>query len=1007
MANRILRTEQVWAFGKRYDFNLYEVIDGAGNRVNLHQDQYSGNAANPTRRQKNQIVLHYTAGNNPAQGAINWWNTLATLPNWICRQYFTLPHQWGYAHRYRCPVAGCGQEWSSNRNCPIHNVRVAIRCPTGHGTLVRGKKAASAQYIVELSQDRLTPATQTYSDVIEVVESDYVSWHAGAVNDNSIGIEIGNVGWNWVAARHDAMNGAGAARRPVDQNRWFHSNNPIRGNRDFQAYQEEQYLALILLLRSLCIEHRISRRFLGETTDEKMMRWWHRLPRATEALTRSKLMRFRGILSHMNVHDTKSCGGPALDRNRLFRGIIDEWWLPVQQDGIERKYYSGPFDPANNVPSFFRWQGGHLHADLFHDANLDALQETKSYFDFDKLEWYYAQTETAAISGGTFPIGKNKTWHGGIHLVAAAANAKVYAAASGTIVAARLGTDAAIETDRQYGSQRFVLIRHCVYLEQEADPDGGTRVNYNVDPVYIFSLYMHVAAVANLAAADNNNPPWFNYWRRRNPGADANGVFNPNIEVHVGDWIGQCGTFQGRQIIHFELVSMVELNMAPWDNANYRAYDSDDNLVCNSATLDRFVNDITGDGIDRLDVLRAAKDMRRIKSYHKSEWAMSSADQLTDLIPSRSLRESTWEKLRKFMWVADAVNVNPDIAAQLCDASGFMWHYHPVTFMAFVNRLVLEENGEVEEPDMRNTNVVMEGGYLTRYVDYSTGAPVVAQADNQRLRPFDVSINTYEYRFNRSELACRAPGAHNPGPTPPTGTKFSVALLDLLESIRRRYNRSITCAIAYICSGHHTPANHHLCACGTDDGLSSHAKGHAIDIRPSGANAARCQQLWNAASSAVDEYNVSAGDYGGEPSRTDLPGTTSADLYARPDIQAKLQAGTPLDAGEVANCIIHLELVSIKEEVLWECWIRKISQAIHIKLHGGGIIGVYGSRALAEQEMERDAPWQKPWGWECWVRKTTRATRVKLHGGGIIAVFSSWGEAEAEKAADYAWPKEN
>ncbi len=267
----------------------------------------------------------------------------------------------------------------------------------------------------------------------------------------------------------------------------------------------------------------------------------------------------------MNCHKDKECGGPAMHRNRLFRGIIDEWWLPVDVDGNERPYHMGPFDPQTNVASYFRWQNGTLTAELFHDANPDALQETRSYYDLDRTQFYYAKTEDPAL-GGTFPIGTNKVWHGGVHFASPLGNPKVYAAASGTIVAARLGSNDAIEKDPDLGSQRFALIRHCVYWQQEADPGGGQRIAYGTDPTYFFTLYMHLAPFANLTAADNNNPPWFNYWlRNRAAAADANAVFCPNVPVSVGDWIGQCGTYRTKQMLHFEVMAHDELTMAPFE----------------------------------------------------------------------------------------------------------------------------------------------------------------------------------------------------------------------------------------------------------------------------------------------------------------------------------------------------------------------------------------------------------------------------------------------------------
>ena len=112
---------------------------------------------------------------------------------------------------------------------------------------------------------------------------------------------------------------------------------------------------------------------------------------------------------------------------------------------------------------------------------MDALQETKSYFDLNQTQWYFTQTENAQL-GGLFPIGTNRIWHAGVHFKPPDSNPKVYAAASGTIVAARLGSEASIENDPEYGSQRFVLIRHCVYWQQEASPSGDQQINYDVRP---------------------------------------------------------------------------------------------------------------------------------------------------------------------------------------------------------------------------------------------------------------------------------------------------------------------------------------------------------------------------------------------------------------------------------------------------------------------------------------------------------------------------------------------
>jgi hypothetical protein len=1031
MADTLTRTEQIWMFGKKYDFNVYQ------SSVALDTFQYRINSGTPERQQKNQIVLHFTAGNGPGQGSIEWWNEIATRENWLCPQRYTgAHHKWGYAHRLQCPHNNTGTPphlWEADTGtCPVHGQAAVVTCPSGHGPVVKGgKQWASAHYIVEQKENRLN-AGQAYSDVIEVVPSDHVTFHGEAVNPNSIGIEHANAGNDWSAARYDAFTGTGAAKRPTDRNRWLHLPNPgfpncnlDNLNTDFQAYQDEQYLAMILLLRHLCIKHRIARRFLGDTTSEKMQRWWHNLPASSQALTRSKLMRFRGILSHMNCHATKTCGGPALQRNRLFRGIIDEWWLPVEVKGEERPYYMGPFDPQNNSPSYFRWTAGAAAplAELFHDANLDALQDTKSYFDLDHVEWYCALTETLK-PGGTYPIGTNKMWHGGLHLEPPDSNRKAYAAASGTIVAARLGSDKDVEKDPEYGSQRFVLIRHCVYLEQETDPSGKAgdkRLNYTATPIYIFTLYMHLAAFADLAAVNNANPPWFNYWRRRNTSADATKVFCPNVEVAVGDWLGSCGTFRDRQMIHFEVVSREELKMKPWDDPKYRAYDDNEDQLCDAPEIDKFVLTTEKQGLTTLDILRAAKDLRLVKSYHKSEWALANADALKPLIKNDKAREAKWEKLKHFMWVADAVAACPDLTTQLCDAKGMMWFYHPLKFMEVVNRLILEENREVSEPTAVNTNVILEDGYLTQFVRFTSGSPVTAQADAAKVQPFDVSSNLFEYHFTRKEIACLATGAHSPGPTPPTETKFHLSLLDVIESIREQYASSMSVKLSYLCSGHNVAANQNLCVVGSADGLNKHAAGHAVDIKPGSATPAKCRSLWTAAKAAVTSSNAAFGEHGGEPSRPDLPeGCSGIQIVMTPQIQKKLEAGTPLTNAEAAAFAIHIEMIEGTPKVVWECWLRKTSKAKSVRtvdyddLASGntfrGIKAVYSAQADAKAEAESGSgsPTQNGSDWECWLRKNSYALEVRIQGTGIVGSYVTLDMAESAKEANTepAWPKE-
>ena len=889
---------RLWLFGKTYDF--YVVTSD----IALTPVDYAGNAANPTRRPKSQIVLHCTAGNNAAEGTINWWNN---------------------------PISG----------------------------------AAGAHYIVE----RTTPAAQAARpaagaapdeendsglvDAVRVTEEDMVVYHGGPANRNSIGIEHANVGWGWFAARvatEPSLDGRhspvstcpspiniGTAAiprwrcnhaRPLDENRYIHLGTALGGYTDYQAYEEEQYKTMILLLRHLCITHRIPRQFLGRTIAEVFRHWHHGGAGAMRRVNRKRLYQFRGILHHRNCHADKVCPG-IIHRNRLYRGIIDEWWMPVELGGNRRSYYSGPFAPHDYVAgqptrnAYFRQDPGagqaRIVGEVFRNTDIDAICESNSYFNLDDVDSYYAATETR--DGGHYPIGANKIWHGGVHLRVQDSNPIVFAAASGTIVAARVSSNADTDAHALFGSQCFVLIRHRVHTAMEQDPDGlGERINYDNAPDYAFSLYMHLEEPRDLANEHDENPPWFSLWRRDNPDVDVGlegekgRVFAPDIEVSVGDILGFASTFRRRRLVHFEVLTHVghPITMAPWDNVANVVEDRDTNALCDATAIDTFVSDHNQDGIDSIDILRAAEAMRGIRSLHKSEWSLTQESQLIEAIPAAQRRALLWRHIARFTWVSEAIAASASLQAQLGDANGLFWHYHPIKFMEQINSQILAENRDRPEDEHHDTNVeIDDDNFITNFVTWNaaTNRYIAEDTDNDRVRPDDVS-NDQRYHFSRNEIACNQAGNHNPGPTPAHSSTFSLALLELVERARVHYNQSITVDLSYVCEGHAT--NPALCCLGTADGLAQHAAGTAIDIHPSGANAARCQLIWNSLAAVVSPFTAQCADNCGTPTQADLPngydGVSYTATPASADAKLRARPQQALDAAEVGAFRIHLQL---------------------------------------------------------------------------------------------------
>jgi hypothetical protein len=904
MAKRALAADrhQLWVFGQSMDFHVVtSTIALAG-----------GNFL-AAGHQKTQIVLHGTAGHGSAEGTITDWNT-----------------------------GGAGG----------------------------GPKQASASFVVERT---FTPQTARPGggtgelqdtglvDVVRVIGEDQTAFHAGNPNDHpnlglnfsSFGIEIANLSealWNLlprdepdgIAGFHTPLatcpatiNVGDAAHphhvcnhgRALDLNRWIRLPMVFEGMTDLQALDDEQNMALILLLRHLCIRHRIPRQFFGNSRDEIFRHWFYDSHASASELRvrRSKLSHFRGILVHRNVHASKICPG-LVNRNFLYRGISDEWWLPVQPDGVLRQYYSGPFkkppfvanQPTRNY--CFRYTAaGRIEGVVFRDADLDALLETRSYYDTDQTESYYGLVENWL--GGTFPMGTNKVWHGGVHFEVKRQNPCVFAAASGTIVAARVSSNADTEADPRFGSQRFVLLKHAVHRELQWDHHGlGQQIDYDAAPKRIFSLYMHLAPVEDPAHEHDRNPPWFNIWRRANPDADVGmdgekgRVFAPDSQVCVGDILGLAANFRGRNMIHFEIISHkdVELKDAPWDDEDQIAKDEDQDLICDVAKLEQFLTARLGLPLKQISPVAAAKELRKSKAFHKSEWALTAEDQITTLIRHPDRRKVIWPHIRRFSWVAEAIAANPSLKDQLGD--GMFWHYHPITFMQHMNELALHENRVLQESKFHQTNVQLSDDYfLTNFerFDAHMNAYVPTNVDRAKIRIADYSNGNFEYDFTRADIACMQPGDHAPEMTPPQSTRFSLALFETLEQIHQHLGKTFRIALSHVCDAHAVDPG--LCVMNNADAIGKHKDGIAADIRPGAQTAAECRSLWNSVVAIVTPLNSKYAQYCGAASQGDLPGGYEGIRYTTTDGPLAALSANPqqnIAAGDVADFRIHLELIA-------------------------------------------------------------------------------------------------
>jgi hypothetical protein len=192
---------------------------------------------------------------------------------------------------------------------------------------------------------------------------------------------------------------------------------------------------------------------------------------------------FSGEPAGGNDHD---CPGPMFDWHRFAREVWDWWWWPFD------------FDTANPTAA--------VAARPYSLAARDGDTPLKDYF------W---------ATPATVPQGRVRT---GIHGARATPqtfelpqSSRVYALANGELVAARFPAETA---DRV--SLAFVLVRHEVFHQLDTRPAAaGTattlpvfadRIDYDVAPTTVYSLYMHLGRPAgmNFDSVVAENPDWLN-----------------------------------------------------------------------------------------------------------------------------------------------------------------------------------------------------------------------------------------------------------------------------------------------------------------------------------------------------------------------------------------------------------------------------------------------------------------------------------------------------------------
>lgn len=151
---------------------------------------------------------------------------------------------------------------------------------------------------------------------------------------------------------------------------------------------------------------------------------------------------------------------------------------------------------------------------------------------------------------GSYPMGKNRFWHGGVHMHPVDRSAPIRAIADGELVAYRF--DDKDETDAYFDktpySRNFVLLKHEAELGQ---------TSLGLSKITFYSLYMHLQAWSQ--AKTKKGPLKVNLVKGGSVVADGCcQIGNQKQQVQRGDILGFCGSVPDNFAtpstgIHFEI----------------------------------------------------------------------------------------------------------------------------------------------------------------------------------------------------------------------------------------------------------------------------------------------------------------------------------------------------------------------------------------------------------------------------------------------------------------------
>jgi len=291
----------------------------------------------------------------------------------------------------------------------------------------------------------------------------------------------------------------------------------------------------------------------------------------------------------------------------------------------------------------------------------------------DVTKQLYALNEAKA-DGGFFPVGpwgESRLWHGGVHLVGKEMD-PVFAPFPGRLVAARFGKSTAV------GSANFVLLRYNMTL-------GKSKVQF-------YSLYMHLA---DELKADKP-VDWLTKdgWKQNGVAGEVALLDEP---IEAGALIGHVGKAGPAELsrpqIHVEMFSTSELFPdQPWKLIDGTA----GGRFCDSKEINDSIDTDHDGTLSRTELSTfyagGGEQLHYFVTLHVSEWiaepswseALRVPKDFKKLKPAE-IDQLVAEQITPGLWWTNEVATHCYLPID-----GIVYHYHPVTFLAWFNQQLLD-----------------------------------------------------------------------------------------------------------------------------------------------------------------------------------------------------------------------------------------------------------------------------------------------------------------------------